>query len=102
MGQIQDRKTIKNLRNILIKKDIGEQKNNILLFLQNIEDESDAPAFYFNTSDIASKLKVSTPKKNRLFNFLRKEGYKAYNTHFDPEGFKTDAPIDKITGFFTR
>ena len=39
---------------------------------------------------------VLSPKKADIITSLRKEGFEASETHFDPEGIKTEATPEKI------
>ena len=71
-------------------------------FIDNfkIEEEVDAPPFFYTTNDIASFLKTQVPKIEDIFERLRKRGYTATGTHFTPTGFKTNAPLDIVKEVF--
>jgi len=56
-----------------------------------IEEEAEAPAFYFRIDTIAHKLRTTPPKVMNVVAALRDEGYVATLTHFHPNGFRTDA-----------
>ncbi|RLG88994.1 MAG: N2,N2-dimethylguanosine tRNA methyltransferase, partial [Thermoprotei archaeon] len=38
--------------------------------------------------------KKNMPSINTFIELIRKHGYNAYRTHFDPRGIKTNAPIE--------
>ena len=99
MDKLQNKRIIENIRSILTNKKMGT-KNILWKLLDLLEEESDAPAFFYNSDDIASRLKLSPPKKKVIFNELKKAGYNVYRTHFSPTGFKTDAPLNKIEKAF--
>ena len=98
-GKLQDKKIFKEIRSIVKNKKF-DSKADILKLVDLLEEEADAPIFYYTTSSIASYLKTSPPKKTDLFKFLEKKGYFVCNTHFDPMGFKTDASFNVIEKMF--
>lgn len=89
-GKLQDKKTVENLRTILFEKQLNT-KNNIWKMLDLLEEEADAPCFFYTSDDVASKLKVSPPSMKTFFEKLKKQGYIVTRTHFSPTGFKTNA-----------
>jgi len=99
VGKIQNKKVIEELRTILSGKQFNT-KNILWLFLDLLEEEADAPAFFYNTNDIASLLKISPPKMKYLFEKLKERGYNTSRTHFSPTGFKTNAPREEIELIF--
>jgi len=98
-GKLQDKKSIAELRSVLFEKKLNT-KNMVWKMLDLLEEEADAPAFYYNTDDLASVLKMSPPKMKTIFDSLKNEGYSVYRTHFSPTGFKTDAPVKVIEKMF--
>ncbi|MBN2602781.1 MAG: tRNA (guanine(10)-N(2))-dimethyltransferase [Candidatus Thermoplasmatota archaeon] len=99
MGKLENKRIIENIRSILTDKKMGT-KNTLWKLLDLLEEESEAPAFFYNSDDIASRLNLSPPKMKVIFNQLKKKGYNVYRTHFSPTGFKTDAPLNKIEKAF--
>jgi tRNA (guanine26-N2/guanine27-N2)-dimethyltransferase len=69
-----------------------------LLFL--LEEEADAPPFFYTTNDLSSLLKVSPPTMEYIFERLRSKGFIVTRTHCTPTGFKTNAPLNIITEVF--
>jgi tRNA (guanine26-N2/guanine27-N2)-dimethyltransferase len=99
MGKLQDDRTIKELREILFQKQLGS-KNELWKLLDLLEDEADAPNFFYTTDGLASELKKSPPKMENVFKNLKKEGYEVFRTHFSQTGFKTNAPREQIEKVF--
>jgi len=97
--KLQDKQTIKELRTILFEKHLNT-KNSLWKLLDLLEEEADAPSFFYTTDDIASTLKMAPPKIDTIFNELRNDGYVVTRTHFNPTGFKTNAPKKKIEKVF--
>jgi len=98
-GKIQKKQIFPYLRSILSDKNLGT-KNILWNLLDNLEFESDANMFFYTSDSLSKYFKTSPPKKKDLFNFLQKKSYKVVNTHFDPAGFKTNAPFDIIEKMF--
>jgi len=101
MDRLHSKKIFKNLRSISSDKKLG-CKNKLWTTFDILEEESDAPCFYYTTDSVSSYLKTSPPKKSDLFEFLEKKDYDVFNTHFNPTGFKTDAPISIIEKTFKQ
>ena len=99
LGRIIDKKTIGELLSIISIKKLG-CKNQMYRLLDILEEEAEAPAFFYSTESIASFLKKSSPRMDLFFKNLKKQGYNVYRTHFSPTGFKTDASIHIIEKMF--
>jgi len=99
VGKLQNKKTVSELRTILFEKQLNT-KNDIWKLLDLLEEEADAPAFFFTTDSLSSMLKLPLPKIKDIFEKLRSKGYVVMRTHFSPTGFKTNAPLDKIKEVF--
>jgi len=99
VGKIQNKNIILKIRSILSNKKMGT-KNILWNLLDLLEEESNAPAFFYTSDIIASRLKLSPPKMKAIFSELTKAGYDVYRTHFSPTGFKTEAPLKKIETAF--
>jgi len=68
----------------------------IQMILSRIMEEADNSAFYYRTDAFARSLKIEPPGTARILEVLRKKGYQASRTHFDPIGFRTDMKIDEL------
>ncbi|MCX6666805.1 MAG: tRNA (guanine(10)-N(2))-dimethyltransferase [Euryarchaeota archaeon] len=99
MGKLQNKNVVQELRTILFEKQVNT-KHELWKLLSLLEDEADAPAFFYTVDSIASSLKRSLPKMKTIFEKLQNQGYNVARTHFSPTGFKTDAPIDEIKKLF--
>lgn len=99
IGELQNKKTVSELRTILFEKQLNT-KGDIWKLLDLLEEEADAPAFFFTTDSLSSMLKLPSPKMKNIFEKLRSKGYVVTRTHFSPTGFKTHAPLDKIKEVF--
>jgi tRNA (guanine26-N2/guanine27-N2)-dimethyltransferase len=99
MGKLQNKSVIKNLRTILFEKQL-HSKNVLWKLLDYLEEEADAPAFFYTTDSLGSLLKKSPPKMITIFEILRNKGYDVTRTHFSSTGFKTNAPKDEIEKLF--
>jgi tRNA (guanine26-N2/guanine27-N2)-dimethyltransferase len=95
MGKLQDKRVVKELRTILFEKQL-KTKNESWKLLDLLEEEADAPNFFYTTDGLASTLKKSPPKMETVFKKLKNKKYEVFRTHFSPTGFKTNASIDKI------
>ena len=98
-GKLQDKRVVKELRGILFEKQL-KTKNESWKLLDLLEDEADAPSFFYTTDGLASDLKKSPPKMEIIFEKLKNKGYDITKTHFSPTGFKTNAPKSEIEKVF--
>ena len=98
-GKLNDKRITKDLRTILFEKNLNT-KNELWKLLDLLEGEADAPAFFYTTDSLASYLKTSPPKMELVFERLRDKGYDVSRTHFNPTGFKTNAPKTEIEKMF--
>lgn len=55
-----------------------------------IEEESEGPPLFYSVHFLSSKLKKAPKKMDFLIENLRKSGFFASRTHFDPNGIRTD------------
>jgi tRNA (guanine26-N2/guanine27-N2)-dimethyltransferase len=100
-GKIQNKKVIAEIRTNLFKKQLNT-KNELWKLLDLLEEEADAPIFFYTTDKLASHIKKSPPKLDKILNNLKKKGYVVYRTHFCQTGFKTDAPKSEIEKVFKQ
>jgi tRNA (guanine26-N2/guanine27-N2)-dimethyltransferase len=94
-GKIQNKKVISELRTMIFKTKL-DTKNELWGLMDMLEEEADAPIFYYTTDKLASIFKKSPPKMELIFKKLKEKGYAVYRTHFNPTGFKTNAPRSEI------
>jgi len=98
-GKMYDKKVLEELRGILFEKQLGT-KHILWKLLDVLEEESDGAMFFYTSDDLASLWKCAPPKSKKIFEQLNKKGYNVYRTHFNPTGFKTDAPLKEIEKIF--
>ncbi|MEM3370971.1 MAG: tRNA (guanine(10)-N(2))-dimethyltransferase [Candidatus Woesearchaeota archaeon] len=83
VGAIWDGELLKNLKSLEIVETIKK------------EAEINVP-FFYSIPELCSRLKTAAPKKSAIIEELRRIGFKASETHFDPEGMRTDASPEMI------
>jgi len=101
MDNINDKDFIVNIRSIMSNKTLGS-KNILWNFLDILEEEAEAPMFFYTTDDLSSKNNVSTPKFDLLREEFLKNGYSFFKTHFNSCGFKTNAESDVVEKIFKQ
>jgi len=98
-GKLNSKKNLGELRTILFEKKL-KTKNSLWKLIDLLEEEAEAPMFFYTADNIASILKRHQPKMKTIFEELRKKGYEATKTHFNVKAFKTNAPITEIEKVF--
>ncbi len=68
--------------------------------LELIKGESEINIPFHSSDEIASHLRVHTPSVRKIVEMLRENGFDSSPTHFDPKGFRTNAPIEDIKKVF--
>lgn len=68
----------------------------IQMILSRVAEEADASPFHYRNDAFARTLRIKPPGITRLLEALRKSGHGASRTHFDPNGFRTDAEIVEL------
>ena len=101
MGDLQKKTVLQAIRTILSTKQLNT-RDMLLPLLFSLDDEAEAPPFFYTTNDLSSLLKTSPPPLAMLFERLRSKGFFVSKTHCTPTGFKTNAPLDVITEVFKR
>jgi tRNA (guanine26-N2/guanine27-N2)-dimethyltransferase len=94
-GKLQKKEIIAQVRTILFKKEL-KTRHKLWKLLSLLEDEANAPPFFYTTDSLASFLKISPPKLNSLFQGVQQQGAEIVKTHFSPTGFKTTATLEQI------
>jgi tRNA (guanine26-N2/guanine27-N2)-dimethyltransferase len=99
LGVLEKKTVLQEIRTLLSTKKLNT-KHQLWKLVSLLEEEADAPPFFYTTDDLSSLLKVSPPPMAHLFDRLRSKGYVVTRTHCTPTGFKTNAPLDVITEVF--
>ncbi len=68
--------------------------------LATLKSECELTKPYYRVDRVSAFLKVEVPKVAEVIEALEELGYRATRTHFDPRGFKTDAPYYEILNVF--
>lgn len=99
LGSLQKKEVLQELHTLVSTKQLRTRPA-LWKLLVLLEEEADAPRFFYTTNDLSSLLKQSPPPLSRLFERLHQQGFLATRTHFSPTGFKTDAPFAVIKEVF--
>jgi len=95
LGKIQDEEFIGEMIKESENKKLNSKKE-LLKLLNSCHGEANAPITYYNMHHLCRVLKISAPKLDLIFDQLKKEGFIAIKSHYNPLAIKTDAPIEKI------
>jgi tRNA (guanine26-N2/guanine27-N2)-dimethyltransferase len=99
LGKLQKRTVVQEVRTLLSTTTLNT-KHLLWKLLDRLEEEADAPPFFYTINDVSSLLKISPPSLDCILERLRRLGFVATRTHVTPAGFKTNAPLDIITEVF--
>lgn len=94
-SNIQDSDFIKGMIDVVPNLNLNTE-NKVMKLLEKCYQESDAPPTFYDMHAICRKLKVSAPPMDKIINSIIKGGYMVSRTHFNPNGLKTEAPLDLI------
>ena len=99
LGPLWDRETVSRMiqHTPLI---LSTRLSEIQKTLNCIESELDSAPFYYTTDSAAAAFRTKPPSISTLLSSLRQIGYTASRTHFNPTGFRTDAPTPQIASLF--
>jgi len=70
--------------------------------LRKISEEVQHVPFYYRVDEMGRRLRSTVPKPIRVVEKLRSMGFRASLTHFDGQGFKTDAPRKVVEQVFSE
>lgn len=68
--------------------------------IEILKEEVDYPPFYYVSHEISSYIKKPPPKLTYIIEKINSKKFSAVPTHFDPKGFKTNAPLEVILEVF--
>ncbi|MBQ9160057.1 MAG: tRNA (guanine(26)-N(2))-dimethyltransferase [Methanobrevibacter sp.] len=101
LGNIQNKEFIEKMIEQTEHKKINTKKQALKL-LNSCLLEAEAPVTFFDVHTVCKSLKISAPKLDLIFDEIKKEGFVAIKTHYNPLGIKTDANIDEINKILLR
>ncbi len=99
LGKLQKKTAVQEIRSLAPTKGL-KTKPQLWRLFDLLEEEADAPPFFYTISDLASHLKVSPPTMQHVMEQVKNKGYIITRTHCNPQGFKTNAPSDVVTEVF--
>ena len=99
LGALQKKTAIQEIRTLASAK-VLNTKPQLWKLLYLLEEEADAPPFFYTINDMASALKVSPPTMEHIVGQLKNKSFVATRTHCTPTGFKTNAPLEVVTEVF--
>jgi tRNA (guanine26-N2/guanine27-N2)-dimethyltransferase len=99
LGALWDRVTVESMIRRTPSLE-SSRLSEIQKMLDLILEELDPPSFYYTTGTISSVYGLKPPPVPGLVRALKNDGYRAARTHFNPTGFRTDAPLQTITALF--
>jgi tRNA (guanine26-N2/guanine27-N2)-dimethyltransferase len=99
LGSIQKKPALQEIRTLASTTTL-QTKPQLWKLLDLLEEEADAPPFFYTINGLSSLLKVSPPTLNHIFEHLKTNGFIVTRTHYTPTGFKTNAPLDVVTEVF--
>ncbi|MEW6069090.1 MAG: tRNA (guanine(10)-N(2))-dimethyltransferase [Candidatus Thermoplasmatota archaeon] len=77
-------------------------KTRVQKYLELWKEEANAPAFYYETNELARIFKISPPKMERVISLLKDKNFIATRTHFSFTGFKTNASMKELKEVFSE
>lgn len=101
LGKIENKNVIRELISYVFKKKFNT-KGELLNLLNLLENEANSSPFFYTTDNLASLLKISPPRLNRIIEQLKEKGYDVSKTHFSNTGFKTNSPREVIEEIFKQ
>jgi tRNA (guanine26-N2/guanine27-N2)-dimethyltransferase len=93
IGKLFDNDFVNNLS--LGSHRFGTQKRTEKM-LALFTEEAEAPPGFYDANLLSSELKVSSPPIQKIIQVLKDNGNLGTRTHFNPNGFKTDAPFETV------
>jgi tRNA (guanine26-N2/guanine27-N2)-dimethyltransferase len=99
LGTIWEESTVKHMieRTPLLQ---SSRMSEVQTILACISEEQNAPAFHYTTSAFSRRLSLKPPAVSRVLSALHGAGFTATRTHFNPTGFRTNAPCKEIASIF--
>ncbi len=79
-----------------MKEKIPEDWEESSDLLDMLHSEGELLTPFYDIHELASNMKISVPKREKVLEALEKKGYPVSRTHLSPTGFRTDAPIEDI------
>ncbi len=94
-GELQNSDFIEGMINLIPDLNINRE-NEALKLLEKCHDEANSPPTFYDIHAICRKLKVSAPSMEKIISAIKEREYLVSRTHYNPNGVKTDAPLNLI------
>ncbi|MCX8176488.1 MAG: hypothetical protein N3E48_04580, partial [Candidatus Bathyarchaeota archaeon] len=101
LGKLWTRKIVEKVAMLAKRRSLSKPKR-IMMFVEKILTEIDSPPTYYTINTLCDLVGKPTPPLKTFLNRIREEGFSATLTHFNPQGFKTDAPITLLKKILLR
>ena len=101
LGKLWEKEFVKKMVETVDKKILG-QKKRITKILERILEEVDGNPTYYVLSHLCDLINVPVPPLTIILERIRKEGYKAYPTHFNSQGIRTDIPVETLKRILSK
>jgi len=95
LGKLSDRQFCKLMKKEL-KRRAFKQGEKIRKILTLIENEVEAPITYYVLDKLCDTLNLPVPPLKKVVEALRRKGFQALLTHFNPKGIKSNVSAIKI------
>jgi len=76
--------------------------NRIKKILNLIKNEAEAPITYYRIDKLCDALTLPVPSVKKIFEILKKEGFKVSLTHFNSKGIRTNASAMEMRKFLQK
>lgn len=90
LGSLWDKRFCSLMEKESTVKKLG-RKRRVQKILSLIREESDAPPTYYVLDRLCEEMGLSVPPVKKVLALLRNGGFKAWPTHFNPKGIRTNA-----------
>jgi tRNA (guanine26-N2/guanine27-N2)-dimethyltransferase len=98
LGELADADWLKKMRDLaepLNNRPVAESRDwaESIALCDLWRSEIGMPPYFYTLGEVGRRGQMDIPKRDRLAQALRDQGYRFSLTHIDPEGFKTDATL---------
>ena len=84
----------------LMEEELGKRsfrlKRRIEKLLGLIKNEAEAPITYYTVDKLCDALNLQVPSVKKVLSILKRSGYSAFLTHFNPKGVKSNVSATKM------
>ncbi|MGP3667232.1 MAG: tRNA (guanine(10)-N(2))-dimethyltransferase [Candidatus Bathyarchaeota archaeon] len=95
LGKLWARKIVEKVAMLTKKKPLSKPKR-IMMVVEKILAEIDSPPTYYTINTLCDLMGKPTPPLKAFLGMIKEAGFNVTLTHFNPQGFKTDAPVNVL------